>query len=457
MLRRRQGRQGHPDQALQVRLEVRLRVAPALDHRAQRRDPQPAAQGAAGPLLAGLQEADLLAQPHQVPHEAGGLGSQRRAKHPEPRQEQVRAHLLGRGDRHHRRRDQAHPQGIRSARHPGPGRRPRREQDHPHAARPSGPPARHDGRLHPAGPQPGQLGRLVLGRQARLGPGLPGHDVAGRQPHQGHLRELRPGAQVGLRRGDHPLGLHRPVRQPHLPVLDPGRHQAGLHLPRPQLRRRRPRRQVDPGAAEHRRGPPTGRHLCVADRRHLGQGVRRHPRGGHGQDRGLRPGQGRGRHSQDPGVGVQEVRRARVDHQGPRPAVRQEHHVHHPLLRRLRLPRPVLARARPPGMRHAGHAGPRRSRRPSVPDDLLRHAEGGRAGKRPLLQPRPARAADQALLDHRPRLGPAADPQDPHPGRHPQSAAGLPRQRRPGVPDRRAVRPSTPTPSRRNRAAPAST
>ena len=38
--------------------------------------------------------------------------------------------------------------------------------------------------------EPGQLGRLVLGLQARLGPGLPGHDVPGGQPHQGHLGEL---------------------------------------------------------------------------------------------------------------------------------------------------------------------------------------------------------------------------------------------------------------------------
>ena len=64
---------------------------------------------------------------------------------------------------------------------------------------------------------------------------------------------------------------------------------------------------------------------------------------GHGQSGGLRPRQGRGRHPQDPRMGFQEVRRTRVDHQGPRPPVRQEHHLHHPLLRRLGLPRPVLA------------------------------------------------------------------------------------------------------------------
>ena len=113
----------------------------------------------------------------------------------------------------------------------------------------------------------------------------------------------RHGPQVGLRRGDHSLGLHRPVRQPHLAVLDPGRHQAGLHLPRPQLRRRRPRRQVDPGAAEHRRRSAAGHHLRVADRRHLGQGVRRDPRGRHGQGRRLRAGRRRRGHPQDARVG----------------------------------------------------------------------------------------------------------------------------------------------------------
>ena len=65
----------------------------------------PLGQGAAGAVLAGLQEAHLLPQPHQVPDEARRLGSQRRAQHAEPWQEQVRADLLGRGDRHHRRRD----------------------------------------------------------------------------------------------------------------------------------------------------------------------------------------------------------------------------------------------------------------------------------------------------------------------------------------------------------------
>ena len=114
-------------------------------------------------------------------------------------------------------------------------------------------------------------------------------------------------------------------------------------------------------------------------------------------------------------------------------------HFDSALLRRVGLPRPVLARARPPGVRAAGHAGPRRPRRASVPDDLLRHAARRGSGQRALLQPRSARASDQALLDHRACLGSAAYTQDPHPGRHHEGPAGIPRQRRPGVPDRGAV------------------
>ena len=76
---------------------------------------EPALQVAPGAVHDRLQEAHLLPQPGQVPAQAGGLGSQRRAQPAEPWQEQVRAHLLGRGHRHHRRRDHAHPQEVRPA------------------------------------------------------------------------------------------------------------------------------------------------------------------------------------------------------------------------------------------------------------------------------------------------------------------------------------------------------
>ena len=101
-----------------------------------------------------------------------------------------------------------------------------------------------------------------------------------------------------------------------------GRHQAGLHLPRAELRRGGPRRQVDPHPPQHRRGPAAGHHLRLAQGRHVGQGVRRDPRRRHGQGRRLRARRG-GRRAQDPGVGLQEDHHPRVDDQGARARVRR--------------------------------------------------------------------------------------------------------------------------------------
>ena len=55
-------------------------------------------------VLAGLQEARLLAQPDQVSADPRRLGSERGAESAEPRQEQVPPRLLGRSDHHHRQR-----------------------------------------------------------------------------------------------------------------------------------------------------------------------------------------------------------------------------------------------------------------------------------------------------------------------------------------------------------------
>ena len=86
-----------------------------------------------------------------------------------------------------------------------------------------------------------------------------------------------------------------------------------------QLRRRRARRQVDPGAAEHRRRPlPGASPTTWLKRGHLRQGVRGDPRRRLRQVRGLRPGR-RGRRSQDPGVGGADHRRALPHHQGAGP------------------------------------------------------------------------------------------------------------------------------------------
>ena len=156
-------------------------------------------------------------------------------------------------------------------------------------------------------------------------------------------------------------------------LLHRGRHQAGLHLPRAQLRRRGPRRQVDPDPPQHRRGAAAGHHLHVAQGRHLGQGVRGDPRRRHGQGRRLRPRRGR-RRPQDPGVGLQEDRDPGVDDQGAWRASSPSNDLDPPLLRRLDGPRPVLARARPARVHPSRHAGPRRPRRAPVADHVLRHA-----------------------------------------------------------------------------------
>ena len=60
-----------------------------------------------------LQGAGVFAQPHPASHEAGGLGPGGRSQPGQPRQEQVRAHQLGRGHRHHREGGAAHQGGVR--------------------------------------------------------------------------------------------------------------------------------------------------------------------------------------------------------------------------------------------------------------------------------------------------------------------------------------------------------
>ena len=92
-----------------------------------------------------------------------------RAEHPEPGREQVRAHQLGRGARHRHQRDAPGQGEVRPHRHPLSERPARREQDRARPARlrpQAAPPLR---RLHHCRCATRQLGRLVLGRQARLG------------------------------------------------------------------------------------------------------------------------------------------------------------------------------------------------------------------------------------------------------------------------------------------------
>ena len=133
---------------------------------------------------------------------------------PEPGHEQVRAHQLGRGGHHHRRRDQARQQGIRTPGDMRPRRRPRRDQDGPRRPRrDDGPPGTHR-RLHPGGAQRRQLGGLVLGHEARLGQRRERPVLAGRQHHErcdpahGHADPHR------VRPRDHSMGLRRDSSPP---------------------------------------------------------------------------------------------------------------------------------------------------------------------------------------------------------------------------------------------------
>ena len=67
-------------------------------------------------------------------------------------------------------------------------------------------------RLHPPGAQRRQLGRLVLGRQARVGLRVHRPADAAEEPALRHLQERGASAVLGLRPGDDHLGLGRPAR-----------------------------------------------------------------------------------------------------------------------------------------------------------------------------------------------------------------------------------------------------
>ena len=188
----------------------------------------------------------------------------------------------------------------------------------------------------------------------------------------------------------------------------------------------------------------------------MGQGVRRHPRRRHGQGRRLRA-RRRGRRAQDPGVGLQEDRHPRVDHQGAGARVRQAVHLDPALLRRLHGARPVLARARPPRVHPARHAGPRRPRRAPVAVLVLRHAARRVPRELPLLQPVAQRGPAHPGAQQRRRVGHAEHPQDAHPGGHPRRRdPALRRHRRPERRDRGPVhRLPVPGACREGRLAPA--
>ena len=249
--------------------------------------------------------------PHGAPGSEGPGGRNIQ----QPGRQQVRAHQLGRGARHRHQRDAAYEREVRADGHPLPVGPARREQGRSRPARVRAQAAASFRRLHPAGPQPRQLGGLVVGGQARMGLRAGGAADAAEEPAVGHLSERRAPLVLGVRPGDDHLGLGRPTPQPVQLLVDRTRHQADLHRPGLQLRQRRARRQVDPRPPEHRRRA-LPRHLPpVVQERDVRQGVPRYPRVRRRQVRGLRHGPG-GRTGEEPGVGGAHHRGAFADHQG---------------------------------------------------------------------------------------------------------------------------------------------
>ena len=191
------------------------------------------------PHAAGAALHDLLAQAHPHAAQARGLRPQRRAQHPEPRRLRLRAHQLGRGPRHRRRRDRS----ASSARY-GPAADPH----HPQLAPPVGQrrlpaqrllPLHEPHRLHLRRAQPRQLGRLALGRHAHVGlQPPPGHPRAVR-PARGRAQAHRDGRLLVGRPRDHRRRHLRRLREHAAPLLAEGaRRQDGVHRPLLQPHRR---------------------------------------------------------------------------------------------------------------------------------------------------------------------------------------------------------------------------
>ena len=236
--------------------------------------------------------------------------------------------------------------------------------------------------------------------------------------------------------------------------MERARHQADLRLPRPQLRRRRARRPVDPGAAQHRRRALPGHHAPVVQARapttrststtHA-VGVDKFEAYVMGEEDGV---------AEVAGVGGAHLRRPGPHHQGPgRRVGEQAHHRRH-RQRRPRHPRPLRHRAGPPAGHLPGHAGPGQAGLQPGQDDRV----GPVRQARPV---RPAQAAARAVpaqgLHRRPPgrdQPPVVHPQDLRAQGHPRGRVRLVGLR---VRDRRPRQTSSCTTSTRPTAAPRST
>ena len=258
---------------------------------------------------------------------------------------------MGRGGRACRRRAEAGRCGVRPRSGAVAGRHARRDQAPQPESRLQQPVAVAAGRLHHPDAQPRQLGRPELGRQACVGLRAGGRDDAGGQSLSRHRRQLGVAAFLGLRPRVDPASDPGDAGQPPLLLAERDRPEVGLRLPRPQLRGGGARRQVDPHPSQHRRGAAVGDRVCVDQRGLLRQGIHSHPLLRLRQVRGLRARQGR-RRSQDARVGLGEVRRHRVDHQGAGARLGEQDHQPHSRQRGSRHQRALLLRAGSVG----GHA-----------------------------------------------------------------------------------------------------
>ena len=220
----------------------------------------------------------LFAGPAALSDEARRLRSEGRAQSAEPRQVRLRPHLLGRGDHHRHRRDQAAEIRLRPGLHRGVARlAPHLGQ---HRLLPLGAVSllqrhRHDARP----PQSRFMGGLVLGRGASLGPHAARRPVGDLRHRRGLPAELRHDRVVGGRPGDH-LGLLRRAGRHRAPAVAEGpqaRHQGRPRRSVLQRHRAVPAGQVVRAEADHVAGDGDGDRLRLDQGRPLRQGVREDP------------------------------------------------------------------------------------------------------------------------------------------------------------------------------------
>ncbi len=168
----------------------------------------------------------------------------------------------------------------------------------------------HD-RLDADRAQSGQLGGLVLGRLAPLGPDRPQRRRRDLRHRRGPAEARRDGRVLVLGPGGDERRLRRPRRHRPPAVAQGARHPLRAHRPVPQPHRAVPRRQVDRPPAGHgqRHGP---RHRPrVDDRGPVRQGVRGRAHRRLREVARLRPRRG-GRRAQDAGVAGGGDRRPRA-------------------------------------------------------------------------------------------------------------------------------------------------